>query len=164
LLPGQSATFSIDVTAPAKAGSYTLRQRMVHETLGWFAEMLKTSAAVQRLSAQYTATPPTQWAAGETKTYTITLLNNGSSTWNATGPNAVHLGVYFAGTSDAVGAWNEEPMRFNLPRNVAAGQKVTLTISVTAPLTGGNYVLRHRMVKEGVNWFNQMKKTNVVVA
>jgi hypothetical protein len=162
VLPGQSATLSIDVTAP-KAGNYTLRQRLVSGEFGWFADMLRTVAAVETLSAQYMVSPPTQWQAGETLTYNITLTNKGSKTWNATGPNAVHLGVYFAGASDAVGDWPEEPMRFELSHDVKPGQKITLTISVTAPLTPGSYVLRHWMVKEGVNWFNQMQRTDVVV-
>ena len=55
-------------------------------------------------------------------------------------------------------------MRFLLPHDVKPGQKITFSISVTPPLTPGSYVLRHRMVKEGVNWFNQMQRTNVVVA
>jgi glucose/arabinose dehydrogenase len=161
--PGQSATLDFDVTAPAKAGSYTLRQRLISDAFGPFADMLRTAAMVEKLSAQYMVSPPTQWQAGETPTYTITLVNKGSKIWTATGPNAVHLGVYFAGASDAVGDWPEEPMRFALPHDVKPGQKVTLTIDVTAPLTPGSYVLRHRMVKEGVNWFNQMQRTNVVV-
>jgi hypothetical protein len=162
--PGELATLAIDVTAPAKAGSYTLRQRLVSADFGWFGNMLKTVAAVEKLSAQYTANPPTQWQAGQTQAYSITLVNNGSKTWTAGGNTPVHLGVYFAGASDAVGDWPEEPMRFALPHDVKAGQKVTLTISVVAPLTPGVYVLRHRMVKEGVNWFNQMQRTSVVVA
>jgi hypothetical protein len=162
--PGESATLAVDVTAPAKAGSYTLRQRLISAEFGGLANMLKTAAAVETLSAQYAVSPPLQWQAGQTQTYSITLINKGSKTWNAGGNNPVHLGVYFAGASDAVGDWPEEPMRFNLPHDVKPGQKVTFTISVAAPLARGSYVLRHRMVKEGVNWFNQMQRTNVTVA
>ena len=78
VLAGQSATFNIVVTAPTKAGSYTLRQRLVSDDLGWFADMQKTTVAVQTLSAQYGVTPPTQWQAGQTQTYSITLINKGS--------------------------------------------------------------------------------------
>jgi glucose/arabinose dehydrogenase len=164
VLAGQSATFDILVTAPKKAGSYTLRQRLVSDDLGWFADMQKMTVAVQTLLAQYMVTAPTQWQAGQAQTYTITVVNKGSQTWNAIGPNAVHLGVYFNGASDAIGDWIEEPMRFDLPHDVKPGQKVTFTITVTAPLTAGSYVLRHRMVKEGVNWFVPLAKTNVTVA
>jgi hypothetical protein len=161
---GESVTLEIDVVAPTKSGSYVLRQRLIQDQFGWFSNLLSTNVSVQKLSALYMVSPPTQWQAGETKTYTITLLNNGSSTWNATGPNAVHLGVYFGGASDAVGAWSEEPMRFALPKDVGPGKKITLTISVQAPLAPGHYVLRHRMVKETVNWFDPMQRTNVSVA
>ena len=107
--------------------------------------------------------PPTQWQADEVRTYSITLVNKGTKTWNATGSYAVHLGVYFAGASDAVGAWNDEPQRFGLPHDVLPGKQVTLTISVQAPSAPGSYVLRHRIVKEQVNWFNPMQRTNVNV-
>jgi hypothetical protein len=161
--PGQSATLTIDVAAPSKPGTYGLRERLIQDNVGWFPELLRTTASVERLSARYIVNPPTQWQAGQTRTYSITLINTGTKTWKASGANPVHLGVYFAGASDAVGDWSQEPMRFVLPHNVAPGSRVTLKITVTAPLTPGTYVLRHRMVKEYVNWFNQMVRTNVAV-
>jgi hypothetical protein len=40
---------------------------------------------------------------------------------------------------------------------------VTLSVSVTPPLGAGSYVLRQRMVKEAIAWFDQIQKTNVTV-
>ncbi|HEY2414854.1 MAG TPA: PQQ-dependent sugar dehydrogenase [Pirellulaceae bacterium] len=163
LAPGQSATLTVDIVAPTSTGTYTLRNRMFSVQDGWFNDMLRTSAAVQKLSAQYTSSPPTTWKPGETKTYSITLVNTGSTTWNATGTNKVQLGVYFNGSSDNIGAWATEPKRFALPHDVAPGASVTIKVTITAPTAPGTYVLRQRMVKEFVNWFVPLQKTTVTV-
>jgi chitodextrinase len=162
--PGQSAPVLIDVFGPANAGHMTIYHRLIQDRGGWFSDMYRTPAWVQVLSAQYNVAPPTQWVTGEFQTYNITLTNNGSDTWDSTGPNAVHLGVYFGGASDDIGAWTDEPMRFSLPYDLAPGQSVTLTVSVQAPAGAGSYVLRQRMVKEFVNWFVPLAKTDVTVS
>jgi hypothetical protein len=41
---------------------------------------------------------------------------------------------------------------------------VTLSVNVTPPPGGGSYILRQRMVKEGIAWFAQIQKTNVTVS
>ena len=166
--PGASATFTVSATAPAAAGTYVLRQRMVKENVGWFTPLQKTTvvvtAAAPPLSASYSSTPPTSVPAGQTATYTMTVTNTGSQTWNATGTNPVHLGVYFSGNSDAVYDWTTEPRRYNLPNDVAPGASVTISVTITAPSTAGSYVLRQRMVKENVGWFTPLQTTNVTVA
>ena len=75
----------------------------------------------------------------------------------------MNLGVYFDGTSDDIGAWATEPKRFALPNDVAPGASVTIQVTMTAPSAPGTYVLRHRMVKEFVNWFLPLQKTTVTV-
>lgn len=167
VLPGASVTLNVAVRAPDQGGSYTLRHRMVKEGIGWFIPMLKTSVAVQTLAATYSGVVPTSWLPGEEKTWTMKVTNTGTSTWTPTGTNQVNLGVYFAGTSDAVGDWPTEPIRIAWPAGVTSvlpGQPVTFTVRMRAPATAGTYVLRHRMVKEYVAWFDDLLKTNVVVA
>jgi glucose/arabinose dehydrogenase len=161
--PGESITLTFDILAPTATGTYTLRHRMFSEQDGWFNEMQRTPVSVEKLSAQYIVTPPTTWKPGETKTYSITLVNKGTKTWNARGTNLVDLGVYFDGTSDDIGAWASEPKRFSLPNDVAPGGSVTIQVTMTAPTAPGTYVLRHRMVKEFVNWFLPLQKTTVTV-
>jgi len=160
-------------TAPASPGNYTLRLRMVKENVGWFDQIQKTAIVVTgtmpaltgltpALVADYSGAPPVSWQAGQTKSYTITLTNAGAQTWHAAAPNAVLLGVYFNGTGDAPGQWTSEPARFALPTDVDPGESVTLAITVTAPTTAGTYVLRQRLVEEGVTWFDQLQKTSNV--
>jgi glucose/arabinose dehydrogenase len=161
--PGESITLTFDILAPASSGTYTLRHRMFSEQDGYFNEIQRTSVSVEKLSATYTSTPPTIWQPGETKTYSITLVNKGSKTWSATGTNKVQLGVYFDGSSDDIGAWATEPKRFALPNDVAPGASVTIKVTITAPTAPGTYVLRQRLVKEFVNWFVPLQKTTVKV-
>src|SRR5439155_859945 len=108
--------------------------------------------------------PPTSWTSGQTQTYSISVTNTGTQTWAAGGTTPVRLGVHF-GTADRAGGGrvgNEQ--RFGLPTDLAPGASVTLSVDVTAPTTAGNFILRHRMMKEGVAWFDQIQKTNVVVS
>jgi hypothetical protein len=159
-------TLSINVTAPLGAGSYILRQRMVKEAIAWFDQIQKTNVTVTQpaLAASYSASPPTAWIGGQSQTYSITLTNTGSQTWNAAGPNLVRLGVHFATASDGWGVGWASDQRFSLPADLAPGASVTLSINVTAPLGAGSYILRQRMVKEAIAWFDQIQKTNVTVS
>jgi len=92
------------------------------------------------------------------------VTNIGSQTWNASGANPVHLGIHFGTSSDGWGDGWATDQRFNLAGDVPPGGSQTLTVAVVAPTTAGAYVLRHRMVKESVAWFDQIQKTNVAVA
>jgi len=138
----------------------------VKENVQWFDALQKTSVgvAVGALAASYATTAPTNWQPAQTKTFTTTVTNTGTLTWNANDPQSVHLGVYFNGKSDAIGDWTSEPVRFSLASDVAPGGSATITITMTAPSAAGSYVLRQRLVKEQVSWFTQLQKTNVVVA
>lgn len=162
IAPGQSFTFTAKAPVPAAAGSYVLRHRLVQGS-AWFDTLQKVNTTVQSLVATYSSIPPTTWLAGQTKTYTVTVRNTGTATWNALGPNAVRLGVYFAGASDAPGAEAAAALRVPLPRDLAPGQSATLTVVLKAPAAGGDYVLRQRLVKEGILWFSTMKRTNASV-
>jgi hypothetical protein len=116
------------------------------------------------LAATYSASPPTSWYAGQAQTYSITLTNTGTQTWNAGGSNPVRLGVSFGTSNDTAGVGWATDQRFSLPGDLAPGASVTLSLSVTPPAGTGSYVLRQRMVKEGLAWFEQMQKTSVTVA
>ena len=161
--PGQSVTLNVTVKAPADGGDYFLKHRMVKEGVAWFDQAQSTSVTVsaQALSASYVSAPPTSWAAGQQQSYTVEVTNTGSDTWNAGGSNPVRLGIHFA--SSATG-WNwATDQRFTVPNDVAPGQTVTLNVTVKAPADGGAYILKHRMVKEGVAWFDQAQTTSVTV-
>src|SRR5262249_28887379 len=98
---------------------------------------------------------------GVSQTYTITVKNTGTQTWNATGTQIVRLGVEFGTASDWPHEWGERGEGFYLPYDGAPGQSVTMTVTVTPPNTAGPSVRRPRVVKENVAWFQQIQKTNV---
>jgi glucose/arabinose dehydrogenase len=162
--PGSSVTVSASVTAPQTDGIYVLRHRMVKEDVAWFEHIHRTNVAVgAALSASYSSSPPTAWAAGQPRTYPVTVNNTGSETWNAGGTNIVRLGVHFGTASDWPHDGWATDQRFFLPSDVPTGGSVILNVTVTAPTSGGTYALRHRMVKEDVAWFTQVHKTAVNV-
>lgn len=162
--PGASVTIKASVTAPTAPGTFILRNRMVKENIAWFDQIQKVNAAVGNvLAASYNSSPPTTWSAGQTQAYNVTVTNTGSQMWNAGGTNIVRLGVHFGTASDWPHDGWATDQRFMLPNDVAPGASATIRVNVTAPTAPGNYVLRHRMVKEGVVWFDQIQKANVVV-
>lgn len=114
-------------------------------------------------AAVYSSNPPSIWTAGEIQSYTITITNTGYETWEAGGDNPVCLGVHFGSDSDAPHEGWVTDQRFPLIRDLAPGESQLLPIRVTAPQTIGDYILCHRMVKEGMAWFDQSHKTKVVV-
>ncbi len=116
------------------------------------------------LAASYSSNPPTSWDTGQTQLYNVTVTNTGSQTWNAGGSNPVHLGIHFGTSSDGIGDGWATDQRFTLAGDVPPGGSQTLTVAVVAPTTPGAYVLRARMVKESVAWFDQIQKTTVAVA
>jgi hypothetical protein len=129
----------------------------------WFDQLQATPVEVGMLAASYATNAPANWQPDQTQSFTTTVTNTGSVTWNAADPQGVHLGVYFDGSSDNIYDWQTEPVRFSLPNDVAPGGSATIVVTATAPTAPGNYVLRQRMVKEFVGWFSQLQKTNVVV-
>jgi hypothetical protein len=112
-------------------------------------------------AASYSSTPPTSWSSAQTQSYDITLTNTGSQSWNNSGANPVWLSVVFGTSSDAIGSGWATPQGFGLPSAVAPGASITVAVSVTAPAGAGPYVLRHRLVKDGVAWFDQVQRTDV---
>lgn len=135
---------------------------IVSNPLGTVTSDLATLTVIAP-SARYDATPPTRWAPGETRTYEVTVTNTGSQTWNASGLNIVRLGVQFGSENDDPNRDWATDQRFSLPDDLPAGGSVAVTVSVTAPDAPGSYVLRHRMIKEDVAWFDDVHRTSVEV-
>ncbi|MEK6620107.1 MAG: N-acetylmuramoyl-L-alanine amidase, partial [Chloroflexota bacterium] len=91
------------------------------------------------------------WTAGETRTVTVTVRNDGGRTWNAAGTNPVKLGYYWIST--ATGNRFEGALKMSLAQDVAPGQQVTLNIPVTAPVYPTNYTHVFDLYKENEFWF-----------
>ena len=162
VLPGNSITLTIQMKGALTAGNQVLRFRMLNGTNAWFSTFVKSNITINGLAAVFAGTPTTTVRAGQRVTYTLTLTNLDSVTWNATGTNPVRLGVYTNGTSDAV-ALADRAKTVCTTNECRPGQSVTLTISFTAPTTPGTYTLRQRLVKEGILWSPTLLKSTLTV-
>ena len=156
LPPGQSLNLNLSVTAPTVAGANVLEAQMVKEQQFWF---LQTGAAsVQTSSVSWLAGYdlsgiPQSWVAGQPQTISVKVTNTGNQTWPAAGGNPVRLGVHFAtGPGLPFASWLSD-QRVSLPADLAPGQSVTLSLTLTAPPTSDAIVLEAEMVKEWQFWF-----------
>jgi YVTN family beta-propeller protein len=119
-----------------------------------------SAAPAAPLSAQYVSdTIPTTMTAGQSYPVSVTMRNNGMSTWNST--SKVRLGGVGDGSGDAS---KFGPTRINIATgtNVAPNASYTFNFIMTAP-TAGTYNPKYKMVKEGVTWFGQQLSKTVSV-
>ncbi|MBI2323912.1 MAG: N-acetylmuramoyl-L-alanine amidase [Chloroflexi bacterium] len=91
------------------------------------------------------------WTAGETRTVTVTVKNDGGRAWNAAGTNPVRLGYYWI--SNATGNRFDGQAKLPLPYDVMPGQTITLTMPVVAPVYPTNYTMWLDLHKENEFWF-----------
>ena len=83
----------------------------------------------------------------------------------------MHLGLHFATapggwpaqTSSYMRAWLTD-QRVSLPQDLAPGQSVTLTVTVTVPAAGNPIVLEGEMVKEQQFWFSDWEPVAVAIS
>jgi hypothetical protein len=108
------------------------------------------------------ASPPTTWAQGESKTFDVTLTNTGNIAWPSSGTNPVRLGIHFTAQAGSCCTWFTD-QRFNLPHDIAIGETVTVSVTVTAPAIRGQIDLELRLEKEGTFWFDDYNETFVSV-
>jgi hypothetical protein len=133
----------------------------------WFDQYADLAATVTPLwSAVYSVTnTPTKWGTTQAQTYTVTLTNNGYSTWNAGGANPVYLDVLFSSTGGGVNSGTHYTWQaFSLPNDVASGASVTLTITVTAPSQAGSMYVEYQMAKTNQFWFDQYADVTATVS
>jgi Glycosyl hydrolases family 18 len=107
-----------------------------------------------------TSAVPQSWAVNQTRTVTIGVTNVGNSTWPAGGNNPVRLGLHFM-AAGSIGWLTDQ--RVWLPADLAPGQSVNLTMSVTAPAAANAVVLQAQMVKEQLFWFKQWANAPVTL-
>src|SRR5947208_2697750 len=133
---------------------------MVKESQFWFSQFADINVSLaQSWGASYeTAATPTTWSTGQAQTYSVSLTNNGTQAWPATGANKASLGVHFANAGGGYdhNTWYSD-QRFNLPADLAPGASVTLTIIVTAPSgPTGTLALYYQFVNENHIWFSTL--------
>jgi len=162
IVPGGSATLTFAATAPAVAA--ILEVEMVKEAQFWFNDWasLSVGSSPTLWSAAFDlSNVPLNWAAGQSQTFAVPVMNTGNQAWPAGGSMPVHIGVHFATTpggwpnqvASSFAAWLSDD-RLALPADVAPGASATVNVTITAPARGSADVLEFQMVKEQQFWFN----------
>jgi hypothetical protein len=165
--PAGNATVSVTFSAPANGGgTLIIEGLMIREHLFWFDQV--TATPHQWYPKSVTVTPawsatidmstvPTTWKAGETKSFSVKVTNNGSMTWPSTGYNEVDLDLHFAMSSG--GSANQanwvNSLAFALPADVLPSANAMVAVAFTAPdHPAGSLTLEGLMIKEHQFWFD----------
>lgn len=158
--PGKQYTFIFTVTAPATAGQNNFQWRMVREFVEWFGDAtisLPVAVTAPGNNARFISqTVPTTMDGGKSYSVSVTMENNGGTTW--TTANGYKLGAQNPVDNTV---WRPAN-RVELDTPVAPGTQHTFTFAVTAPAVGGQYNFQWAMVKEFVEWFGATT-TNISV-
>jgi hypothetical protein len=101
-------------------------------------------------------TIPKMMVHGTTYPVTVTVRNDGWDTWSESSSYRLAHAVVARG---GVPNYDVSPRHLIPSGNIAPGQSVVFSFSITAPSTIGNYDLYYDMVREGVTWFRS--KNNI---
>jgi hypothetical protein len=169
LAPGSSVTLSVTVTAPSRTGALVLEAEMTKEHDFWFQQWQPVNVTVVApvWSASYSlAGVPASWSPAQSQSVTVTVTNNGNTTWPSSGHYRVDLDFHF--TTQPGGSVKERywltSKAYSLPADLAPGHSATLTVSVVAPSNMGSAYLEAEMVKEHQFWFAQSGSVPVSVS
>jgi len=108
---------------------------------------------------------PTTWAVTQTKSFSVTVTNQGTQLWPSGGANPVKLNIHLTtvpGGSAKISSWVFSKS-YALASDVAPGASVTLTVSVTAPVSAGSLYLEAQMFKNQQFWFEHWGSVRVTI-
>ncbi len=145
VLPGQSATVTLTLTAPATSGYLNLEAELFKSQQFWFKQwqplVVTLYGALGR--AHDLSLAPTTWAVTQTQSFQVTVTNQGTQTWPSGGSNPVRLNLHFTpvpGGSAKISSWLSS-QSYVLTSDVAPGASMTLTVSAKAPNVSGSLYL-----------------------
>lgn len=159
---GVTAAFTFTVTAPSTAGTYNFQWQMVNQSTGAFFGQVTTNIAVQvggggggsTDSAVFVSqSVPSSMTTGQVVPVSVTMKNNGTSTWQS--------GTYTLGSLNPSGNTTWGLNSVNLASSVAPGANATFNFNATAPGVAGSYNFQWGMKKSGVSFGSA--STNVLV-
>jgi hypothetical protein len=153
--PAGSVTFTFGITAPLVAGTYNFQWQMKHDGVALFGALsglivvVVSGAIVPADNAAFVSQVgvPATMAPGATANITLTMNNNGGTTWTV-------AGLYKLGSSNPQnnGTWGFS--RAPLPSTTLPAANAVVMFVITAPLTPGTYNFQWQMVNDSVpNYF-----------
>ena len=159
--PGQTGTFTFNVRAPTRPGTYSLPLRPVIDGVTWMEDsgvfMVIVSSDGSYHSRWTAQSPYPTLRAGQTSaSLTITYANAGTATWvkGVLGREA-RLGINLDDVTWASLGVNwplQNRVAIQTEPTVGPGQSATFTFQVKAPSTPGVYAIHLRPVIEGTVW------------
>jgi peptidoglycan hydrolase-like amidase len=171
ILPGYNGAVSLRVALPSRTGVYSIKPDLLRDGQAWFSTAgARLSAIPLRVTADLDAgygatTAPASIVPGGEVNIDVTITNTGLKAWAAGGDQPVRLGYHWFDMSSQAVVW--DGARTVLPRDVAPGESVKLTVDMRAPQAEGAFALAWDMVQEGTSWFSTaavpMKEDLVVV-
>jgi len=161
IAPDAQKTFTFTVTAPSTPGNYNFQWRMVEESVEWFGDnstnVVVTVSAPSNDADFISQSVPSAMTAGEDYWVTVTMENNGGTTW--TKATNYRLGAQHSPAD----IWNSGRVYLTESDTIDFDDQKTFIFQVTAPSTPGDYNFQWKMVEEGVAWFGDTT-TNIVVS
>ncbi len=159
---GQTVSITASLKAPSTPGTYNLFWDVVQEGVAWFSGQGAQLLTVSNITVSTSQQRDVQWVSHSTPTtikpgeiigVPITLTDTGSQTWLKNGANPVYVTYHWYNASWQPVEWGIG-LRSAFSQDVATGQMVSLTASLKAPSTAGNYNLIWDVIQEGVAWFS----------
>lgn len=134
--PGETGTFSVQITAPSREGYYREYFAPVIEGITWMPHRdnyIDFYVADSSYGAEYRGTFFNQvFAPGEKKTVTLEFDNTGASAWQKSGPSAFRL---ILAKNASVGVTGVELQQ----ETVEPGEAATVSMTIEAPTKAGVY-------------------------
>lgn len=159
IAPGASRTFSVEMTAPEAAGTYTHNWRMTKNGVqfggGAYARIAVAEKNDARLIAE-TMPDGSALVAGERFTKTWTVENSGNTTWD---PRTGHRLALVRG--EAMGA--ATPALLREGESIAPGAQRTFSVEMVAPAMPGTYQATWQMEQLGIGPFGDVLAVEIAV-
>jgi RHS repeat-associated protein len=150
VLSGATVSFNFQVRAPATPGSYAFQWILMQEGVGSFGALSSMTVTVrERINNAMPSvlSVPTQMQTGQRYDVSLTMVNNGETTWTRAQQYTLMSQSPYNNTT---WGFNRVPLPVD---NIAPGQSATFNFQVTAPGTPGSYAFQWGMQREAYGAF-----------
>ena len=156
--PGATADVAVKVARPTRADVPNLAIDMVVVGQYWMSWAGQPSLMIPVRTApprwvRWVDVPESLLAVpGRSLEVSVVVMNNGAMPWAAAGSQAVRIGYHLRTSSGEVVDHTGQPVA--LPRDVAPGQRLSLTATIPAGLQRGDYLVEWDLLDAAAGWFS----------